>query len=217
MIQFSSKSLIKFPQRFPGGTRFRRSFIIAPYWSENDLDQAFRLDDQRASQVFFQLYDRLNTASNPLQAQIISRATAAVRRFQKKPSFPKFVARYVLVVSWLRLYPRRHDVSVSFNQVRILCMLIRRLVLENCKNKRSRILLGNALFPSYWNFSYLYQFLTTLSNLHCITVHTLFTPQMWMCSFFVMRFIFLSNEHLSILQRLVLLVVHVLLDLTEHV
>ena len=103
MLKLRGSRLIRYPQRFPGPRnedfiqRFRRSYIIAPYWSTIS-DDGFETAIN-ASKVFYRVYSKFSTHDR----DVIGRANHDVRRFQT--SVPLFEAQWVLVVTWVQLYP----------------------------------------------------------------------------------------------------------------
>ena len=112
IVRFTSAASLDFPESFPGKfhrfpdgrrRRFRRSFILSPYWANVDVDQAFNRDSQTASGVFYHFYDQ-QRPKHPYELYIHLRATTDVRRFQSNPRVPKFVSSKVLVVTWQRMY-----------------------------------------------------------------------------------------------------------------
>ena len=103
MLKFRTSSIIRYPQRFPGPRnedflfRFRNSYIIAPYWltiSDDAFEQPIN-----TSKVFYRFYSKFSK----LDRDVLDRANHDVRRFQT--SVPRFEAQWVLVVTWLQLYP----------------------------------------------------------------------------------------------------------------
>ena len=105
MLKFATLSLSRSPRPFPGPMNedgffiFRNNYILAPYWAR--ISQAGFARANNASTVYYHMYSRFSQ----LDKDVISRANYDVRRFQTNPSIPLFEAHWVLVVTWVRIYP----------------------------------------------------------------------------------------------------------------
>ena len=70
--------------------------VIAPFWATTDTHFAFRKNHSR---VYYQVYEENKGSSN----EIIARASRHVQNYAK--GFSKFMATWVLVVTWEKLCP----------------------------------------------------------------------------------------------------------------
>ena len=113
MLKFASSPVIRFPQRFPGPLnedrifRFQNSFLLAPFWGY--INNLGFLASSNASVVYYHVYDQYAKADK----EVLNRANADVQRYQTNPSIPLFKARWMLVVTWVRLYPIRYPLTTS--------------------------------------------------------------------------------------------------------
>ena len=101
--------MIWWPEKFSTSQRFNSRKVIAPYWSIVDVSSPFAGNSPNRSIVYYHEYHLCNADNKTLH--IIQRANSDVRRFQTNPSFPKFSASWVLVVTWVRLYTLTYDSS----------------------------------------------------------------------------------------------------------
>lgn len=117
MLQFGKygRWLIWWPEKVSASPRFTKRELIAPYWSIVDVSSPFASNGTDRSVVYYHEYHLCNADNKTLQ--IIQRANSDVRRFQTNPSFPKFSASWVLVVTWVRLYP--HSYNPSFRKYKM--------------------------------------------------------------------------------------------------
>ena len=105
MLKFVFWSAIRFPQRFPGPVnedrifRFQYSYILAPFWA--DINQFSFAASSNASVVYYHVYDEYAKIGK----EVLNRANADVQRYQMNPRIPLFKARWILVVTWVRIYP----------------------------------------------------------------------------------------------------------------
>ena len=108
MLKFISPRVIQRPERFPGPRnedgiqRFRSSFILAPYWA--DISHAAFGNQPASSKVFHQVYNKYSMNSNN-DREVFKRANRDVQRYQTNPSIPLFEANWILVVTWVNIYP----------------------------------------------------------------------------------------------------------------
>ena len=109
LLRFISSNLIRWPERFPGVRnedgffRFRNSYIIAPYWAYINHN-AFRVSGSRQSAVYYHVYDR-NAISSDHDRNVFNRADSDIQTYQTNPRIPLFKANWILVVTWVKIYP----------------------------------------------------------------------------------------------------------------
>lgn len=119
MLKFISPGVIQWPERFPGRRnedgiqRFRRSFILAPYWAV--ISHAAFGNQPASSKVFYQVYNKYPMNSNN-DRNIFKRANRDVQQYQTNPTIPLFEASWILVVTWVNIYPSSFPLAqtVSF-------------------------------------------------------------------------------------------------------
>lgn len=116
LLRFISANVINWPERFPGYRpgyfRFRRFYILAPYWSYIS-HFPFRLPDNRnGSKVYYQVYSKtfLGDVSSSHAREVFDRANSDVKRYQTNPRIPNFNASWALKVTWVRLYPNTYPI-----------------------------------------------------------------------------------------------------------
>lgn len=116
LLRFISANVINWPERFPGYRtgyfRFRRFYILAPYWSYIS-HFPFRLPDNRnGSKVYYQVYSKtfLGDVSSSHAREVLDRANSDVKRYQTNPRIPNFNASWALKVTWVRLYPNTYPI-----------------------------------------------------------------------------------------------------------
>lgn len=108
MLKFISSRVIQWPERFPGRRnedgiqRFRSSFILAPYWAV--ISHAAFGNQPASSKVFYQVYNKYSMNSNN-DREVFKRANRDVQRYQANPKIPLFEASWILVVTWVNIYP----------------------------------------------------------------------------------------------------------------
>ena len=123
MLRFLRYNIIRLPERFPGRRnvnrtfRFRNFYVIAPYWAKISHD-AFKIAGKNASMVYYHVY-RKDAISTNREKEIFNRANSDVQRYQTNPRIPLFEASWILVVTWVRIYPNTYPtvtaVGLSFN------------------------------------------------------------------------------------------------------
>ena len=123
MLQFGKHGewLIWWPQKFSSSMRFGKRELIAPYWSMVDVRSPFDKNSVNRSMVYYQEYHACN--ANNKTIQIINRVNSDVRTFQTNPSIANFSASWVLVVTWVRLYPLSYNPAVSKYKFQLVCGL----------------------------------------------------------------------------------------------
>lgn len=110
-------------------TRFQYEIpMLFPYWSEIERKKSFCFGEGgclfnhvNRSSVLYQMY---NTSSQtPSGAYVLANASEQVKEYQMKESgdFSTFVAKRVLVVTWLRLRPLEETPSEGIVSI-ALCM-----------------------------------------------------------------------------------------------
>lgn len=108
MLKFLRSGVIDWPERFPGRRnedgiyRFGSSFILAPYWARIS-HTAF---GNQSSNVFYQVYNKHSMNSNN-DRKVFKRANRDVQQYQRNPTIPLFEASWILVVTWVNIYPTR--------------------------------------------------------------------------------------------------------------
>ena len=113
MLKFAFSRVIRYPQRFPGPLnedlifRFQNSFLLAPFWGY--INNLGFIASSNASVVYYHVYDQYAKAGK----EVLNRANADVQRYQTNPRIPLFKARWILVVTWVRLYPIRYPITTS--------------------------------------------------------------------------------------------------------
>ena len=121
MLKFLSSSLIQWPQRFPGPRnedgffRFHYSYILAAFWGVISNTAFERPSAQNPSTVFYHAYNKFDIQSDHERA-IFNRANSDVQRYQTNPRIPLFDASWILVVTWVNIYPNTYPIvtTVSF-------------------------------------------------------------------------------------------------------
>ena len=117
LLRFLRSNVIRWPERFPGTRnedgiyRFQNSYVIAPYWAYINHN-AFRVAGNRASAVYYHVY-RKDAISTNHEREIFNRANSDVQRYQTNPRIPLFDASWILVVTWVRIYPNTYPSVIT--------------------------------------------------------------------------------------------------------
>ena len=127
------------PYRFSNRYWFNDPSIFAVYWAKTDTTWAYKrqpyigpdganipVDPNKWSTVFYHTYYQFEDDYNSQTEDVLTRASEDVRNYAGG-AFSAFQATYVVVVTWVRLYPfRGYDIgsppraeNLYFSEVRI--------------------------------------------------------------------------------------------------
>lgn len=117
----------KYPYKFGPWYWFKTLAMLAPYWAQTDTNWGFKreavnrfycsddgertncsyrmtsVDPKKWSSVYYRVYD--NYKNTPGTKDMLLKASQDVHKYHDEPAFKNFKATWVLVVTWVRLYP----------------------------------------------------------------------------------------------------------------
>ena len=129
LIQFDLEWPFSYPYKFGARYWLDGFAMIAPYWALTDTYWGFkrrdfyrfqyyyspsegrytytwtfhRVDPNRWSSVYYQVYDTYS--QEPKAENMLAKASEDVRKYHGQAGFADFEATWVLVVTWVKLYP----------------------------------------------------------------------------------------------------------------
>ena len=129
LIQFDLEWPFSYPYKFGARYWLDGFAMIAPYWALTDTYWSFkrrdfyrfqyyyspsegrytytwtfhRVDPNRWSSVYYQVYDTYS--QEPKAENMLAKASEDIRKYHGQAGFADFEATWVLVVTWVKLYP----------------------------------------------------------------------------------------------------------------